>query len=133
MPLVVSKGLEYSCLLSNMFFSGYNNYKGFLDHIEFMDMTANPLTWEEIPTTTLKLEEPKAHTCASTVKYMGDMFIAVVGGWNDMLEYVANVELFQVNDDGSISLNMTIEMPADRDDDMTRTKGRGDTACMEFR
>ena len=96
-------------------------------------MTSASPTWEEIPTATLKLEEPKAHTCAATVKYMGDMLIAVVGGWNDMLEYVANVELFNVNDDGSIALNMTIEMPADRDDDMTRTKGRGDTACMAFR
>ena len=57
----------------------------------------------------------------------------MVGGWNDQLEYSSDVEIFNVKDDGSLTLNQTVEMPADREDDEARSKGRSDTACMAMR
>jgi len=111
-------------------FGGYNNYKGFLDDIEYIDLTADSPLWVA---RTQKLKEPKSHTCSATVNFKSKNFILVVGGWNDKLEYVKDVEIFNVNDDGSLSLNTTVEIPADRDDDPDRSKGRGDTACMSLR
>lgn len=68
------------------------------------------------------------------MRFLGNLFVIVVGGWDDALEYVADVDLFNVNvDDGTLTLNQTIEMPADRSDDEARTKGRSDTACMAYR
>ena len=80
----------------------------------------------------LKLSKPRSHTCAAKVEFQGRIFVIVVGGWNDALEYVADVDLFNA-DDGTLTLNQTLEMPADRSDDEARTKGRADTACMAYR
>ena len=82
----------------------------------------------------LKLSKPRSHTCATSVVFQGRLFVIVVGGWDDALEYVADVDLFNVNaDDGSLTFNQTLELPADRSDDEARTKGRADTACMAYR
>ena len=44
------------------------------------------------------------------------------------------MEIFNVDAaDGSLSLNQTLELPPDRDDALTSSRGRGDTACMEYR
>ena len=44
------------------------------------------------------------------------------------------VEIFNVDAaDGSLSLNQSLELPPDRDDALTSSRGRGDTACMEYR
>lgn len=68
------------------------------------------------------------------MRFKGRIFVIVVGGWDDSLEYVADVDLFNVDeDDGTLTLNMTLEMPADRSDDEARTRGRADTACMAYR
>jgi len=112
-------------------FGGYNNYKGFLDNIEYIDLTAATPAWVELG---LKLSKPRSHTCAASVRFKGRIFVIVVGGWDDSLEYVADVDLFNVDeDDGTLTLNMTLEMPADRSDDEARTRGRADTACMAYR
>ena len=115
---------------------GYNNYKGFLDSIEKLDMPTGTGTgtWSELP---LKLKKPKAYSCATTIKYKGSELILVVGGWDSELKYVADVEIFNhtYGGDGNnalVSLS-TIEMPADKSTDPSRTKGRSDVACMEFR
>ena len=83
----------------------------------------------------LKLSKPRSHTCAASVRFQGKIFVIVVGGWDDSLEYVADVDLFNVDDDSAtpLTLNQTLEMPADRSDDEARTKGRADIACMAYR
>ena len=44
------------------------------------------------------------------------------------------MEIFNVDAaDDSLSLNQTLELPPDRDDALTSSRGRGDTACMEYR
>ena len=72
----------------------------------------------------LKLSKPRSHTCATSVVFQGRLFVIVVGGWDDAQEYVADVDLFNVDvDDGSLTFNQTLELPADRSDDEARTKG----------
>ena len=123
--------LDPCCLLSSCCYLGYNNYKGFLDNIEYIDLTAATPAWVELD---LKLSKPRSHTCAASVRFQGKNLVIVVGGWDDSLEYVADVDLFNVDeDDGSLTLNRTLEMPADRSDDEARTRGRADTACMAYR
>ena len=46
--------------------AGYNNYKGFLDSVEYIDMTVTTPAWSLV--TGLALDQPKSHTCAASVR-----------------------------------------------------------------
>jgi len=107
-------------------FGGYNNYQGMLEYIEKFDGTS----WSEVTT---KLAEPKSHTCAASVKFHGKDLIFVFGGWNQNLDFVSVVEVFEVNPDGDLVLNMTHDLPADRADDESRSMGKSDMGCMHYR
>ena len=119
-----------SFTLQKIISAGYNNYKGFLDSIEFLDPKASPLTWAELP---LKLSEAKSHTCAVAVKYNGEEFVMVIGGFTAKLEYSANIQLFKVAADGSLTEEDTFELPADRVDAEDISKKKGDLGCMNYR
>ena len=90
----------------------------------------NGTTWKELE---LELTEPKSHTCATSLNFQGKDFVFVIGGWNQDLEYVSTVEVFQVESDGDLALNMTTELPADRTTDPDRTKGKSDLGCLSYR
>ena len=121
---------ECTCLLYRRISAGYNNYKGFLDSIEFLDPKASPPTWVEL---SLKLSEAKSHTCAVAVKYNGEEFVLVIGGYTNKLEYSANIQLFKVAADGSLTEEDTFELPADRVDAEDISKKKADLGCMNFR
>ena len=97
-----------------------------LEYIEKFDGTS----WSEVTT---KLAEPKSHTCAASVKFHGKDLIFVFGGWNQNLDFVSVVEVFEVNPDGDLVLNMTHDLPADRADDESRSMGKSDMGCMHYR
>ena len=110
--------------------AGYNNYKGFLDSIEFYDPRAGSPAWVEL---TDKLSEPKSHTCAVAVKYMEEEFLMVIGGYTNKLEYSAKIELFKVATDGTLTVEAGFELPADRVDAEDISKAKGDLGCMSYR
>ena len=97
-----------------------------LEYIEKFDGT----TWTELET---QLAEPKSHTCATSVRYNGTDFIFVFGGWNQNLDFVSVVEVFEFSSAGDLVLKMTSDLPADRPDDESRTKGKSDIGCMHYR
>ena len=98
-----------------------------LEYIEKFDGSS----WTELTTT--KLAEPKSHVCATSLRYNGKDLIFVFGGWNQNLDYVSVVEVFEVNTAGDLVLNMTYDLPADRADDESRSKAKSDMGCMHFR
>jgi len=108
-------------------FGGYNNYQGMLEYIEKFDGTS----WTELTTT--KLAEPKSHTCATSFRYNDKTMIFVFGGWSQNLDFVSVVEVFEVDLAGDLVLNMKYDLPADRADDESRTKGKSDMGCIQYR
>ena len=110
--------------------AGYNNYKGFLDSIEFLNPKAASPAWVLLPK---KLSEAKSHTCAVAVKYNQEEFVMVIGGYTSKLEYSANIELFKVAADGSLTEEEKFELPADRVDAEDISKKKGDLGCMYYR
>ena len=95
-----------------------------------MNPKASPPTWVEL---SLKLSEPKSHTCAVTVKYNGTEFVLVIGGYTNKLEYSANIQLFTVAADGTLTEEDSFELPADRVDAEDISKKKADLGCMNYR
>lgn len=67
------------------------------------------------------------------VKYNEEEFVLVIGGYTSKLEYSANIELFKVAPDGTLTVEDKFELPADRVDAEDISKKKGDLGCMYYR
>ena len=79
------------------------------------------------------MSEAKSYTCAVAVKYNEEEFVLVIGGYTSKLEYSANIQLFKVAADGSLTEEDTFELPADRVDAEEISKKKADLGCMNYR